>query len=211
MVTDHNPLTFFSVQPTLSRRQARWSEFLSQFHFTVKYRPGSTNLADSLSRLPEPLAYEVTMILALTLSEYTSDLLDKLKTATASDPHLTDEKVTRKYQHEAGYWTYQGRIVVPLSMRDEIIREHHTTSIAGHFSWKRTADLISRQFWWPDLRTTVQNYVQICDSCQRSKAVNHRPFGLLTPLNIPDSRWHSCTVVSCTRLPIPRTPEGADL
>jgi hypothetical protein len=42
IVTDYNPLMFFSKQPTLSRRQARWSEFMSRFQFTVKYRLEST-------------------------------------------------------------------------------------------------------------------------------------------------------------------------
>lgn len=37
----------------LSRRQARWSEFLSRFNFKICYRPGSQNgPADALSRPP---------------------------------------------------------------------------------------------------------------------------------------------------------------
>lgn len=32
LVTDHNPNTFFQTMPTLSRRQARWSEYLSRFN-----------------------------------------------------------------------------------------------------------------------------------------------------------------------------------
>jgi hypothetical protein len=35
----------------LSRRQARWSEFLQQFDFEWVYRPGWQNVADPLSRL----------------------------------------------------------------------------------------------------------------------------------------------------------------
>ena len=36
----------------LSRRQARWSEFLQRFNFVWEYRPGRTNVADPLSRNP---------------------------------------------------------------------------------------------------------------------------------------------------------------
>ncbi|GIM11516.1 hypothetical protein Vretimale_14990, partial [Volvox reticuliferus] len=51
--TDHCPNTFFSTQPTLSRRQARWSEFLQQFNFEWVYKPGPQNtVADALSRQP---------------------------------------------------------------------------------------------------------------------------------------------------------------
>lgn len=108
LVTDHNPLTFISVQPTLSRRQARWAEFLYRFHFVVKYRHGSTNPADSLSRLfgtPEAAAL---CVLATTISDFNSNLLAKIKEATLLDVHFSDEKVnkSRKYENLSGYWTY---------------------------------------------------------------------------------------------------------
>jgi hypothetical protein len=49
--TDHVSNTFFQTQPNLSRRQARWSEFLQRFGaFQWKYRKGASNVADALSR-----------------------------------------------------------------------------------------------------------------------------------------------------------------
>lgn len=53
MVTDHCPNTYFMTQPNLSRRQARWSEYLQRFDFRWEYRAGRTNVADPLSRHPE--------------------------------------------------------------------------------------------------------------------------------------------------------------
>ncbi len=51
--TDHGANTFLDTQPNLSRRQARWQEFLSRFHFTWKFIPGVRNsVADPLSRRP---------------------------------------------------------------------------------------------------------------------------------------------------------------
>jgi hypothetical protein len=49
--TDHVSNTYFQTQPNLSRRQARWSEFLQRFGaFDWKYRKGASNVADALSR-----------------------------------------------------------------------------------------------------------------------------------------------------------------
>lgn len=202
LITDHNPLTFFSVQPTLSRRQARWSEFLSRFHYEVKYSPGASNPADSLSRLyTHSPAVLSAMLFAITVSEFKSDLLDRIKVETHLDPHFQDQSNTRTYVQQSGYWTYQDRIVVPSSMQIEIIKEHHSNVVSGHFSWSRTVDLISRQFWWPRMRQSVQDYVASCLSCQRNKSSTQRPFGLLSPLDIPDSRWHTVTMDWITDLP----------
>ena len=46
LVTDHIPNTFLDTQPTFSRRQTCWSEYLQRFSFT------QTNVADPWSRDP---------------------------------------------------------------------------------------------------------------------------------------------------------------
>jgi hypothetical protein len=48
---DHVSNTNFQTQSNLSRRQARWLEFLQRFGaFQWKYRKGASNVADALSR-----------------------------------------------------------------------------------------------------------------------------------------------------------------
>ena len=44
IITDHNPLTHLQEQPSLSRRQARWMEYLARFDYDWKYRPGHLNV-----------------------------------------------------------------------------------------------------------------------------------------------------------------------
>ena len=51
--TDHKTLENFDRQKDLSRRQARWQEYMSQFDITFVYVKGEDNsVADALSRLP---------------------------------------------------------------------------------------------------------------------------------------------------------------
>ena len=51
VVTDHKNLEYFSTTKVLTRRQARWSEFLSQFNMVIRFRPGKLGTKpDSLTR-----------------------------------------------------------------------------------------------------------------------------------------------------------------
>ncbi|MBW0505157.1 hypothetical protein O181_044872 [Austropuccinia psidii MF-1] len=51
VITDHSSLKYFMYSKILACNQARWGEFLSEFHFSITYCPGSlANLPDALSR-----------------------------------------------------------------------------------------------------------------------------------------------------------------
>ena len=49
--TDNNPLVHFRSAP-LGALEQRWASQLAQFDFDIQYKPGRTNPADALSRLP---------------------------------------------------------------------------------------------------------------------------------------------------------------
>jgi hypothetical protein len=48
--TDHRNLEYFKTGQKLSRRQARWSQFLQRFDYILIHKPGALNKADGLSR-----------------------------------------------------------------------------------------------------------------------------------------------------------------
>ena len=51
VVTDHKNLVYFSTSKVLTRRQARWSEYLSQFNLVIRFRPGKLGTKpDALTR-----------------------------------------------------------------------------------------------------------------------------------------------------------------
>jgi hypothetical protein len=119
------------------------------------------------------------VLLALTVSEFNTDMLERIKSESSQDPHFQSDENVKNYIKKDGYWLYDSRVVVPASMREEIIREHHGNLVSGNLSWARTLDLISRHFWWPNMRQEIQAHMQSCLSCQRNKASNLRPYGLL--------------------------------
>ncbi|MBW0582452.1 hypothetical protein O181_122167 [Austropuccinia psidii MF-1] len=51
VLTNHSSLQYFISSKVLTRHQARWDEFLSEFHFSITYLPGCfATLPDALSR-----------------------------------------------------------------------------------------------------------------------------------------------------------------
>src|SRR4030095_2679005 len=56
ILTDHKNLEYFMTNKLLTRRQARWMQFLSQFDFKIVYQTGKKNAKpDALTRRSEDL------------------------------------------------------------------------------------------------------------------------------------------------------------
>ncbi|GJP39776.1 hypothetical protein CLOM_g24121, partial [Closterium sp. NIES-68] len=79
------------------------------------------------------------------------------------------------------------RIWVPptYTLRELLIQEAHDSNFSGHYGIDKTAKLRSRNYYWPDLPTDVQQYVTSCATCQCMKSSRLRPTGLLQPLEPP--------------------------
>jgi hypothetical protein len=59
VLTDHKNLEYFMSTKKLTRRQVRWAEFLSRFHFKITYRPGKLGgKPDALTRRSGDLPQE---------------------------------------------------------------------------------------------------------------------------------------------------------
>ena len=54
-------------------------------------------------------------------------------------------------------------------LRAEIILLHHDVLVAGHRGrWKMT-ELVTRNYWWPEVTKDVGRHVDGCDMCQKMK------------------------------------------
>jgi len=65
VVTDHKNLEYFATMKTLSRRQARWSEYLLAFNMVVQFRPGK------LGEKPDSLTHRIDYYLKGEDRDYT--------------------------------------------------------------------------------------------------------------------------------------------
>ena len=66
---------------------------------------------------------------------------------------------------------YKGWNYIPddLDLHRDIVRMLHDHETAGHPGEAETLVSVEREYWWPGLRTFVQNYVKGCGICQQYK------------------------------------------
>jgi len=102
-----------------------------------------------------------------------------------------------------GLLQFQGKIYVSQSpdLRRQIVALCHDTHIAGHPGHWKTLELVSRNYWWPQMSRYIGQYVATCNLCLRTKPWRHSPVGELQPLSVPDAQWDTLSVDFVVELP----------
>ena len=202
--TDHQSLKYLMTQPNLSRRQARWVEFLQTYDTTIRYVEGKSNPADALSRRPDMQLNAVAVVQSV------SDFLKRVRTGYARDPAFRDDAFVKQFVDVNGLFYHQSRLVIPAysTLRQELLQEHHDRLLSGHLGVDKTLARLHRFFYWPAMHESVKAYVRSCPSCQRNKPLLARPAGLLQPLPVPSHPWESVSMDFIVDLP--KTAQGFD-
>jgi hypothetical protein len=105
---------------------------------------------------------------------------------------------------DSGYLRFRGRLWVPdyEPLRTAIIQELHDSVLAGHPGKNGTIAIVSRDFFWPNLQTTVKRFVRNCGVCGRTKVWRDRKQGLLRPLPVPEQQWQEISADFIGPLPL---------
>jgi hypothetical protein len=192
VITDNMAVTYIQTQTKLSAKQARWMELLGEFDFTIYHRPGLTNVvADGLSRKD-----------ILGISSLSNDnWLNTIRQLTKRLPHING--LTLK----DGLLYKDQRLFIPAhrDIKTKVINENHDTN-GAHFGYKKTLAGVSRSYYWKNLPRDVKLYVQSCDTCQRNKPSNQKPFGLLNPIEPPLDKFQHYSMDFIG--PLPKSTSG---
>ena len=86
-----------------------------------------------------------------------------------------------------------------------MVHDHPT---AGHQGKHRTAALAMANFYWSEMRSDVNRYVQSCLRCQSAKENRQARLGEPTALTVPHNAWDVVHLDWITGLP--KSPDGSD-
>ena len=229
--TDHASLQYLTTQDRLSPRQVRWLERIIDFDFKIVHIAGKTNfVADALSRSPQdipsrdasnksllddtiarttPASESGPNINLISNLQFNSSDLTTLRSEYLADPEFAEHFAAPAdpYHSQAGLLYINEKVCIPQgTFRLKLLHDHHDIPIAGHLGVKKTTARLAATYHWKSLRTTVREYVQSCDICQRTKNSTQKPLGLLQPLTPPSEKWSSITMDFIT--PLPKTARG---
>ncbi|KAF8695237.1 hypothetical protein RHS03_08072, partial [Rhizoctonia solani] len=189
--TDHCNLEYWMQARTFNQQHARWHVFLSNFNFKIHYCPGKqSGKLDALSRqldyVDTPQEPEVMLpseVFANT-SEEELEIVTKIRAKLREDPSLEPiitfltedvdnappsiQKAYQDYNWEEDLLWYCMKLVVPDSepLKERLLREFHNSLLAGHPGQQRTLELVSRNYWWPGMKSSAKEWVECCPVCQ---------------------------------------------
>ena len=177
--TDHKNLVHFTTNKELNGRQARWSQFLSEFDFIITYRKGSANVkADILSRRSDhqPPEKESKAILQATNDGMVLAAVFRLRPA----------KQTKDLR--------------------EFVRQIHESPTGGHQGIMKTLARVRMSRDEPKLLQVTREVIRRCNECNKNKATRHKPYGLLQPVPPPERAWGSVSWDLIVKLPQSQDP-----
>ncbi|KAA8632751.1 hypothetical protein SMACR_01061 [Sordaria macrospora] len=233
--SDHKNLTWFTTSKELNQRQTRWSEFLSQFNFTILYRKGSENArADALSRREDlkeskqstssPALFQANedgSLRHVPPADIDLNMEDDLKVyvVTKGEPddwierimdaqhEADDEEIKKHFATSIEPWMHNGKLWVPPRLRKELVRDvHESPEEGGHAGIARTIARLQETFGFAKMKDVVTKVLHECEVCHKTKANRHKPYGLLEPLPVAEGPWQCVTMDFITKLPVSRDP-----
>ena len=193
MYTDHTNLQYYWHPQQISQQVAQQIKELADFDIKLVHRPSSTNHVDHLSRRPDfdEGAHDNEDVLALPDQLFVNataflDLDNKIDEAQKQSSAEMDQiHATNLIEYKEGRYLHTGRPIVPndAPLKRRLLARYHDHILSGHPGITNTLRAVLHDYWWPNCKGFVTNYVRGCHVCQTTKPNIMRPKPPLFPIS----------------------------
>jgi len=111
-----------------------------------------------------------------------------------------------KTENDILFFMPDARVCIPDSpaLKSKILQEAHDSILSGHFGVEKTYSRLTDQFFWPNMKKSVQHYVDSCHTCKTVKSRRAKENGLLQPLRVLTKPWSDIAMDLITPRHAPR-------
>ena len=180
-----------------------------EFNFEICHIPGKANSrADALSRRPD---YDQGTCDNENIIVLPEDVFVQMTTIAINEEEQEEEALKpwidpHKLKKVNGVWYKEGRRAVTGSLTDKraIIKSRHDPPMYGHPGISKTTQLVERDYWWPQMKLDIVDYIKGCVECQCHK-VNNRPTRVALRPIYPKPKampFETVTIDFITKLPL---------
>jgi hypothetical protein len=174
-------------KPELSGRLARWMLLLTEFDYTVQYKPGKKHLqADYLSRISTELSstdiddeFPDARLFAIRKVPSWYEYIAEFLSTQQFPPHM-DKNERRKVRVNSSHFLIISdklyrrgidgilRRCVDYTKVPSILEACYDSACGGQFSGRLTAHKALRAgYFWPTMFADAEDHTKRCDACQR--------------------------------------------
>jgi hypothetical protein len=179
VLINHKNLEYFTFTKQLNRKQSKWIQFLTDFHFVIIY-----------------------------LSEKSNEKADSLikKTRNVSDKKNDRQKkqnqmlLSFEWFEQLNYLQAVEITIMFESNRLSLIQKMHDQFSSNHSKMNKKMILLRRNHRWSEMIRDIKQYVRNCHTCNRAKAAKNKYHELWNSLSMLDRSWTNIIFDFVTKL-----------
>ncbi len=179
ILIDHKNFEYFMFTKQLNRKQSKWAQFLTNFHFVIVYLSKKSNeKVDSLIR-------------------HAKNISDK-----KNDRQKQQNQILLLFERfdQSNFLQAIELILIFESKRLSLMQKMHDQFASNHSKVNKTIKLLKRNHRWLEMIRDVKHYIRNCHTCRRFKATRNKYQRLLNSLSMLERSWIDITFDFVTSL-----------